>query len=103
MKIPVCQLDRKLPKQTSNDLPRALTEFGQQAEVNPSRRLVLGLAKNRSALALLWLFGRRMLRSKSSVAPRWSGHKGPKQTVLMRGKLSALSVARLLLYADLLG
>jgi hypothetical protein len=62
MKIPVYQLDRKPPTQTSNDLPRALTEFGQQAEVNPRRRLVLGLAKNQSALALLRLFGRRLLK-----------------------------------------
>jgi hypothetical protein len=33
MKIPVYQLDRKLPTQTSDDLSRALTEFGQQALV----------------------------------------------------------------------
>ena len=48
------------PTQTSNDLPRALTEFGQQAEVNPSRRPVLGVAINQFAIALLRL-GRRLL------------------------------------------
>src|SRR5208283_5390775 len=62
MKIPVYQLDRKLPTQSSNDLPRALTEFGQQAEVSPSRRPVLGVAINQSAIALLRLFGRRLLK-----------------------------------------
>src|SRR5208282_6311123 len=50
------------PTQTSNDLPRALTEFGQQAEVSPNRRPVLGVAINQSAIALLRLFGRRLLK-----------------------------------------
>ena len=50
------------PAQTSNDLPRALTEFGQQAEVSPSRWPVLGVAINQSAIALLPLFGRRLLK-----------------------------------------
>ena len=50
------------PTQTSNDLPRALTEFGQQAEVSPSRRSLLGVAINQSAIALLRLFGRRLLK-----------------------------------------
>ena len=49
------------PTQTSNDLPRALTEFGQQAEVSPSRWPVVGVAINQSAIALLRLFGRRLL------------------------------------------
>jgi len=39
------------PTQTSNDLPRALTEFGQQADVSPSRRPVLKVAINQSAIA----------------------------------------------------
>ncbi len=62
MKIPVYQLDWKLPTQTSNDLPRALTEFGQQAEVSPSHRPVLGVAINQSAIALLGFFGRCLLK-----------------------------------------
>jgi len=49
------------PTQTSNDLPRALTEFGQQAEVSPSRWPVPGVAINQSAIALLRLLGRRLL------------------------------------------
>src|SRR5208283_5452228 len=61
MKIPVYQLDRKLPTQTSNDLPRALTEFGQQAEVTRSRQRVLGVAINQSAIAWSRLFRRRLL------------------------------------------
>jgi len=46
---------------TSNDLPRALTEFGQQAQVSSSRWPVLGVAINQSAIAALTLFGRRLL------------------------------------------
>src|ERR1039457_3190848 len=54
-------MDRKLPTPTSNDLPRAVTEFGQHAEVSPSRWPVVGVAINQSAIALLRLFGRRLL------------------------------------------
>jgi len=36
MKTPVYQLDLKLPTQSSNDLPRAVTGFGQQGEVMPA-------------------------------------------------------------------
>jgi hypothetical protein len=58
--------------QTSNDLPRALTESGQQAEVSPSGWPVLGVAINQSAMALLRLFGRRLLNldSENLVRPR---------------------------------
>src|SRR5208282_5835630 len=61
MKIPVEQLDWKLPSHTSNDLPRALTEFGQQAGVSPSRWPVVGVVINQCAIALLRLFGRSLL------------------------------------------
>ena len=61
MKIPVYQLDRNLVTQTSDDLPRALTEFGQQAEVSLGRQPVLGVAINQPAIALLRLFGGRLL------------------------------------------
>ena len=36
--VTLCQT---APTQTSNDLPRALTEFGQQAEVIPAAGLYL--------------------------------------------------------------
>ena len=49
------------PTQTSVDLPRALTESGQLAEVGPIRWPVLGVAINQSAIAPLPIFGRRLL------------------------------------------
>src|SRR5271169_2918279 len=43
------------PTEPSNDLPRALTECGQQSEVGTSRWPAVGVAINQSAIDLLRL------------------------------------------------
>ena len=51
----------KAPTQTSNDLPRALTEFGQQAEAVPTTDLYLEWSTINLRSLLLRLFGMRLL------------------------------------------
>ncbi len=59
MKIPVYPLDRKLPTLTSDDLSRALTEFGQQALV--------------TSFAVLGHLGRSRIGKQTATSLRVSG------------------------------
>ncbi len=61
-------------------------------------RKILPLVKRRGCRA-----GRRGRGQASEVKVKGVGQECPTHTELARGKLSTLSVARLLLYADLLG